>query len=74
MKKQFKIVVLTAALGALFAVQTEARTLYVNASRPNNKGDKGKLTKAQKKLVGSKDLAGRKRIRGKAIDRGCYEY
>ena len=36
--------------------------------------DNGKLTKAQKKLVGSKDLAGRKRIRGKAIDRGCYEY
>ncbi len=36
--------------------------------------DKGKLTKAQKKLVGTKDLAGRKRIRGKAIDRGCYEY
>ena len=36
--------------------------------------DKGKLTTAQKKLVGSKDLAGRKRIRGKAIDRGCYEY
>ncbi len=36
--------------------------------------DSGKLTAAQKKLVGSKDLAGRKRIRGKAIDRGCYEY
>ena len=36
--------------------------------------DKGKLTKTQKKLVGTKDLAGRKRIRGKAIDRGCYEY
>ncbi len=36
--------------------------------------NKGKLTKAQKKLVGSKDLAGKKRIRGKAIDRGCYEY
>ena len=36
--------------------------------------DKGKLTKAQKKLVGTKDLAGRKRIKGKAVDRGCYEY
>jgi hypothetical protein len=36
--------------------------------------DSGKLTKAQKKLVGTKDLAGRKRIRGKAIDLGCYEY
>ncbi len=36
--------------------------------------NKGKLTKAQKKLVGTKDLAGKKRIRGKAIDRGCYEY
>ena len=36
--------------------------------------DAGKLTSAQKKQVGTKDLAGRKRIRGKAIDRGCYEY
>ena len=36
--------------------------------------DSGKVTKAQKKLVGSKDLAGKKRIRGKTIDRGCYEY
>ena len=36
--------------------------------------NKGKLTKTQKELVGTKDLAGRKRIRGKAIDRGCYEY
>ena len=36
--------------------------------------DKGKLTKAQKKLVGKKDLAGRKRIRGKSVDIGCYEY
>jgi hypothetical protein len=35
--------------------------------------NKGKLTKAQKKLVGSKDLAGKKRIKGKAIDIGCYE-
>ena len=36
--------------------------------------DQGKPTKAQKKLVGTKDLAGRKRIKGKAVDRGCYEY
>ena len=36
--------------------------------------NKGKLTKTQKKLVGTKDLAGKKRIKGKAIDRGCYEY
>ena len=35
--------------------------------------NKGKLTKAQKKLVGAKDLAGNKRIKGKAVDRGCYE-
>ena len=34
----------------------------------------GKLTKAQKKLVGKTDLAGKARIKGKAIDRGCYEY
>ena len=36
--------------------------------------NKGKLTKAQKKLVGKKDLAGKKRIKGKAVDIGCYEY
>ncbi len=36
--------------------------------------NKGKLTKSLKKLVGSKDLAGRKRILGKAVDIGCYEY
>jgi hypothetical protein len=36
--------------------------------------NRGKLTAAQKKLVGAKDLAGRKRVRGKAIDMGCYEY
>ena len=36
--------------------------------------NKGELTAAQKKLVGTKDLAGKKRIKGKAIDRGCYEY
>ncbi len=35
--------------------------------------NKGKLTKSLKKLVGSKDLAGKKRIKGK-IDIGCYEY
>ena len=35
--------------------------------------NKGKLTKAQKKLVGTKDLAGKKRIKGKAVDLGCYE-
>ncbi len=36
--------------------------------------DRGKLTKALKKLVGKKDLAGKKRVKGKAIDLGCYEY
>ena len=36
--------------------------------------DTGKLTKKERKLVGKKDLAGKKRIQGKAIDRGCYEY
>ena len=29
---------------------------------------------SQKKLVGTTDLACKKRINGKAIDRGCYEY
>jgi hypothetical protein len=54
---------------------------FVNAAGGNYKLargspciDQGKLTAAQKKLVGSKDLAGAKRIRGKAIDMGCYEY
>ena len=36
--------------------------------------DKGKVQTAIKSYVGSLDLAGKKRIRGKAIDRGCYEY
>ena len=60
---------------------TNKNPKFVNAAKGNyklKKGsyciDKGKLTKAQKKLVGTKDLAGKKRIRGKAIDRGCYEY
>ena len=36
--------------------------------------NQGKLTAAQKKLVGALDLAGKKRIRGKDIDMGCHEY
>jgi hypothetical protein len=36
--------------------------------------DQGRLTAARKKLVGKLDLGGRKRVRGKAIDLGCYEY
>jgi hypothetical protein len=54
---------------------------FANAAKGNyklKKGssciDKGKLTTAQKKLVGTKDLAGKRRIRGKAVDLGCYEY
>ncbi len=35
--------------------------------------DKGRLTSSQKKNLGATDLAGDIRIRGKAIDRGCYE-
>ena len=60
---------------------TNRNPKFANAAKGNyklKKGssciDKGKLTKAQKKLVGTKDLAGKKRIQGKAIDRGCYEY
>lgn len=34
--------------------------------------NKGRLTAEQRKLVGKKDLAGKKRFNG-AIDRGCYE-
>ncbi len=44
----------------------------LNADSPRI--DKGKLTKAQKELVETKDLAGGKRIKGKAVDIGCYEY
>lgn len=36
--------------------------------------DAGELTTAQKRSIGGKDLDGKARIKGKAIDRGCYEY
>ena len=36
--------------------------------------EKGRLTAAQKKSVGKYDLAGKDRLRGKYIDRGCYEF
>lgn len=36
--------------------------------------DKGNLTKEQQALIGSKDLGGGKRIKGAAVDVGCYEY
>ena len=36
--------------------------------------DKGRLTASQKKTLGATDLAGGKRINGKYVDRGCYEY
>lgn len=61
--------------------KTNKNPKFVSAAKGNyklKKGsyciNKGKLTKAQKKLVGKTDLAGNKRIRGKAIDIGCYEY
>ena len=54
---------------------------FANAAKGNyrlKKGspciNKGKLTKAQKKFVGKKDLAGKKRVKGKAVDIGCYEF
>ena len=36
--------------------------------------DKGNKSATVKKLFGSKDLDGRKRIRGKSVYIGCYEY
>ncbi len=36
--------------------------------------DAGRLTAAEKKKIGTKDLDGKKRINGKYVDRGCYEY
>lgn len=36
--------------------------------------DKGTKKKAAKKLFGKKDLTGKKRVRGKSVDIGCYEY
>lgn len=36
--------------------------------------DLGQLNATLKQLVGSCDLSGKKRIRGKNIDMGCYEY
>ena len=61
--------------------KTNKNPKFANAAKGNYKLKKGsyainsgKLTASQKKLVGTKDLAGKKRIRGKAIDRGCYEY
>ena len=36
--------------------------------------EKGRLTAAQKKTVGKYDLDGKDRLRGRYIDRGCYEF
>ncbi len=36
--------------------------------------DKGKVSAALAKLYGTKDLVGNKRVKGKSIDIGCYEY
>ncbi len=36
--------------------------------------DKGKVSAALAKLYGAKDLVGNKRVKGKSVDIGCYEY
>ena len=49
---------LTIALSALFAIHAaEARTLYVNASRPNNKGNGRSLKTAKKTIQAAVNIA-----------------
>ena len=47
MDMQLRSIAFVTALCAFFTVQTEARTLYVDASRPNNKGNGLKLKTAK---------------------------
>ena len=54
------------------------RTENVPGDYRLNKGspciDKGTKASAAKNLYGSKDLAGKKRVKGKSVDIGCYEF
>ena len=61
--------------------KTNKNPKFVNATKGNYKLakgsyaiDKGRLTASQKKALGAMDLARGKRIKGKYVDRGCYEY
>ena len=61
--------------------KTNKNPKFVSATKDNyklKKGsyaiNKGRLTASQKKTLGKTDLAGGKRINGKYVDRGCYEF
>ena len=54
---KFTKLAFAAALCALFAVQAEARTLYVDARRPNNKGNGLKLSTAKKTIQAAINIA-----------------
>ncbi len=61
--------------------KTNKNPKFVNAAKGNyklKKGsyaiDAGRLNRTQMKQLGTKDLAGGKRVKGKYVDRGCYEY
>ncbi len=61
--------------------KTNKNPKFVGASKNNyklKKGsyaiDAGRLNRTQMKQLGPLDLAGGKRVKGKYVDRGCYEY
>ncbi len=57
MTTKFKTAAFATALCALFAAQTEARTLYVDGSRPNNNGNGLTASTAKKTLQSAINIA-----------------